>query len=68
MNFHLVSEQVHLLWFNYLSAILDPFVMDVVVEKAMLKCGLSVCENDSMNMFEGYHNNELLELLKTMNS
>ena len=24
LNFQLVSERVHLLWFNYLSAILDP--------------------------------------------
>ena len=34
-------------------------------EKAMLICGLNVCDNDSMSMFEGYPNNELLELLKT---
>ena len=25
LNFQLVSEQVHFLWFHYLSAILDPF-------------------------------------------
>ena len=50
-----------MLWFNYLSAILDPFAM----VKAMLNCGLSVCNNNSMSMFEGCPNNELLELLKT---
>ena len=65
MNFHLVSEQVHLLWFNYLSAILDPFAMDEAMEKAMLNCGLNVCDNDSMSMFEGCPKNELLDLLKT---
>ena len=31
----------------------------------MLNCGLSVSDNDSMSMFEGCPNNELLELLKT---
>ena len=56
---------MHLLWINYLSAILDPFAMDAAMEKAMLNCGLSVCDNDSMSMFEGCTNNELLELLKT---
>ena len=56
---------MHLLWFNYLSAILDPFAMDTAMEKAMLNCGLSVCDNDSMSMFEGCPNNELFELLKT---
>ena len=35
------------------------------MEKAMLNCGLNVCDNDSMSMFEGYPNNELRELLKT---
>ena len=40
---------MHLLWFNYLSAILD----SIAIEKAMLNCGLNVCDN------------ELLELLKT---
>ena len=39
--------------------------MDAAIEKAMLNCGLSVCDNDSMSMFEGCPNNELLELLKT---
>ena len=39
--------------------------MDKATEKAMLNCGLNVCDNDSMNMFEGCPNNELLELLKT---
>ena len=56
---------MHLLRFNYLSAILDPLVMDVAIEKAMLNCGLNVCGDDSMSMFEGYSNNELLKLLKT---
>ena len=65
MNFQLVSERVHLLWFDYLSAILDPFAMDAAMEKAMLNCGLSVCDDDSISMFEGCPNNELLELLKT---
>ena len=64
MNFHLVSEQVHLLWFNYLSAILDPFALDAAMEKAMLNCDLSVCDNDSMSVIERCPNNELLELLK----
>ena len=40
---------MHLLWFNYLSAILD----SIAIEKAMLNCGLNVCDNI------------LLELLKT---
>ena len=39
--------------------------MDKAMKKAMLNCGLNVCDNDSMNMFEGCPNNELLELLKT---
>ena len=56
---------MHLLWFNYLSAILDPLAMDETMEKAMLNYGLNVCDNDSMSMFEGCPNNELLELLKT---
>ena len=35
------------------------------MEKAMLSFGLNVCDNDSMSLFEGCPNNELLELLKT---
>ena len=35
------------------------------MENAMLNCSLNVCENDSMSMFEGCLNNELVELLKT---
>ena len=35
------------------------------MEKAMLNCGLNGCDIDSMSMFEGCPNNELLELLKT---
>ena len=38
--------------------------MDEAMEKAMLNCGLNVCDNDFMSMFEGCPNNELLELLK----
>ena len=56
---------MHLLWFNYLSAILYPLALDEAMEEAMLNCGLNVCDNDSMDMFEGCPNNELLELLKT---
>ena len=52
-------------WFNYLNAILDPFAMDEAMEKTMLNCGLNVCDNDSMSMFEGCPKNELLDLLKT---
>ena len=58
-------EWVHLLWFNYLSAILDPIAVEAAMEKAMLNCGLNVCDNDFMSVFEGCPNNELLELLKT---
>ena len=39
--------------------------MVAAMEKAMLNCSLSVCGNDSMSMFEGCSNNELLKLLKT---
>ena len=35
------------------------------MKKAMLNYGLNFCDNDSMSMFEGCPNNELLELLKT---
>ena len=35
------------------------------MEKAMLNCGLSVYDNDSMSMFERCPNNEIFELLKT---
>ena len=35
------------------------------MEKAMLNCGLNGFDIDSMSMFEGCPNNELLELLKT---
>ena len=67
MNFQLVSERVHLLWFDYLIAILDPFVLVAAIKKVMLNYGLSVCDNDSMSMVEGCSNNELLELLKQRN-
>ena len=56
---------MHLLWFDYLIAILDPFALDAAMEKAMLNCDLSVCDNDSMSVIERCPNNELLELLKT---
>ena len=56
---------MHLLWFDYLSVILDSFVLVATIEKVMLNCGLSVCKNNSMSMIEGCPNNELLELLKT---
>ena len=65
LNFQLVSERVHLLWFYYRSAILDPCVVVAVMENTMLNCSLSVCENDSMHLFEGCHTNDLVELLKT---
>ena len=52
LNFQLVSGQVHLLWFNYLSAILDSLAMDEAMEKAILNCYLNICDNDSMSMFE----------------
>ena len=35
------------------------------MEKVMLNCGRSVCDNDSISMIVGCPNNELLELLKT---
>ena len=55
------------MWFGYLSAILDPFVLVAALKKVMLNYGLSVCDNDSMIMVEGCSNNELLELLKQRN-
>ena len=39
--------------------------MVAVMENTILNCSLSVCENDTMRMFEGCLNNELVELLKT---
>ena len=54
-----------MLWFNYLSAILDPLAMDEAMEKDMLNYGLNVCDNGFMSMFEDCPNNVLLELLKT---
>ena len=35
------------------------------MKNGVLNCGLHVCDNDSMSMFEVCTNNELLELLKT---
>ena len=53
------------MWFDYLSAILDPFVLVATMIKVLLNCGLIVYDNDSMSIIEGCPNNELLELLKT---
>ena len=53
------------MWFDYLSVILDPFVLVATMIKVLLNCGLIVCDNDSMSIIEGCPNNELLELLKT---
>ena len=59
MNFHLVSERVHLLWFKYLSVILDPlclFAIDCALYASLYdlvddKCSmLSVCENVFMSV------------------
>ena len=48
LNFQLVSEQVHLLWFHYLSVILDPlclFTMD-----SALYAFMHVLDVDECNM------------------
>ena len=45
MNIQLVSEWVHLLRFDYLSAILNPLAMDEAMEKAMLNYGLECVTN-----------------------
>ena len=59
LNFQLVSERVHLLWFKYLSVILDPlclFVLDCALYASLYdlvgdKCNMSrVCENVSMSI------------------
>ena len=59
MNFQLVSEQVHLLWFKYLSVILDLlclFAMDCALYASLYdlvddKCSMSrVCENAFMSV------------------
>ena len=59
MNFQLVSKWVHLLWFKYLSIILDPlclFVMDCALYPSLYdlvddKCSMSrVFENASMSV------------------
>ena len=39
--------------------ILDPLAMDEAIEKAVLNCGLNVCDNGSMSEFEGCANTEL---------
>ena len=59
MNYQLVSERVHLLWFKYLSVILDLsclFAMDCALYASLYdlvddKCSMShVCENASMSV------------------
>ena len=59
MNSQLVLEKVHLLWFKYLSVILDPlclFAMDCALYASLYdlvddKCSMSyVCENASMSV------------------
>ena len=59
MNFQLASEWVHLLWFKYLSVILDPlclFALDCALYASLYdlvddKCSMScVCENASMSV------------------
>ena len=54
-----------MLWFYYLSVILDPYVVVAIMENTMLNCSLSICENDSIHMSEGCFTNDLVELLKT---
>ena len=58
MNIQLVSKRVHLLWFKYLSVILDPlcfFAMDNALYASLdvlnVQCNMScVCENVSMSV------------------
>ena len=59
LNFHLVSEQVHLLWFKYLSVNLDPlclFAMGYALYASLYnlvgdECDMPrVCENASMSV------------------
>ena len=54
-----------MLRFYYLSVILDPCVVFVVLGYTMLNCSLSVCENDSMHMSERCLTDGIVELLKT---
>ena len=60
LNFHLVSEWVHLLWFKYLSMILDPlclFAMDCALHASLHdlvgdECNMPcVYENISMSIY-----------------
>ena len=72
MNFQLESKQVHLLWFKYLSVILDPlclFAMDSAlyasihvldVDDCSMPC---VCENASMSVYPHDCDDMLLESL-----
>ena len=59
LNFQIVSGRVHLLWFKYLSVILDPlclFAMDCALYASLYdlvdnKCSMScVCENAFMSV------------------
>ena len=59
LNFQLVSERVHLLWFKYLSVIFDPlcsFAMDCALYASLHdlvgdECNMPrVCENVSMSV------------------
>ena len=62
MSFQLLSERLH--FDRFLYPYCDPrplIVMDEAMEKAMLNCGVNVCDNDSMSIFNDYPNNELLE-------
>ena len=58
LNFQLVSERVHLLWFKYISVILDPlclFALDCALYASLYdlvgdKCNMPrVCDNVSMS-------------------
>ena len=69
MNIQLVSKRVHLLWFKYLSVILDPlcfFAMDNALYASMdvlnVQCNMScVCENVSMSVNSHNCDDMLLE-------
>ena len=59
-SFQLVSERVHLIWFHYLSVILDPlclFAMDCALYASLYdlvgdECNMPrVCENASMSVY-----------------
>ena len=55
LNFQLVSEWIHLIWFHYLSVILDPLcVLPWIMLYAsidIVECNMPhVCENASMSV------------------